>query len=59
MKMLFAETINIYLDFVLKSLQFGPKLPYIKSSFSKNQGGFQKLDLKTDPFIVVLWKYEQ
>ena len=25
----------------------GPKLPYITSCFSKNQGGFKKLELKT------------
>ena len=26
-----------------KSFKFGPKLPYIKSGSSKNQGGIQKL----------------
>ena len=46
-----------------KSLNFGPKLPYIKSGFSKNQGGIQKLELKTNlqhpwPFTVVILKYE-
>ena len=46
-----------------KSLNFEPKWPYIKSGFSKNLGGCEKLELKTNlqhpwTFTVVIWKYE-
>ena len=34
--------------FFEKCLHFGAKLPYIKSGFSKNQGGIQKLEFKTN-----------
>ena len=61
--------LDLDLDFVLgqafqKSHHFGPKLPYIKSGFSKNQGEFRKLKFKINPqhprpLIVVIWKYEQ
>ena len=34
-KRLFAGTISIYFAFFEKYLHFGPKLPYIKSGFSK------------------------
>ena len=33
-----------YFDYFEKCLHFRPKLPYIKSGFSKNQGGIQKLE---------------
>ena len=53
----------IYFDLFKKCLHFGPKLPYIKSAFSKNQGGYEKLELKTNlqhplTFTVVILKYE-
>ena len=47
-KRLFAGTVGINFDYFEKCLHFGPKLPYIKSGFSKNQGGYEKLELKTN-----------
>ena len=62
-KRLFAGTVGIKFDYFEKCLHFGPKLPYIKSGFSKNQGGCEKLKLKTNlqqpwTFTVVIRKYE-
>ena len=62
-KRLFAGTVPIYFAFFEKCLHFGAKLPYIKSGFSKNQGGIQKLEFKTNlqhpwPLTVVIGKYE-
>ena len=62
-KRLFAGTVGINFDYFEKCLHFGPKLPYIKSSFIKNQGGYEKLELKTNlqhpwTLIVVILKYE-
>ena len=62
-KRLFAGIVAIKVDLFKKILHFVPKLPYIKSSFSKNQGGYQKLELKMNlqqpwTFTVVIWKYE-
>ena len=45
-KRLFAGTVGINFDYFEKCLHFGPKLPYIKSGFSKNQGGYEKLEFK-------------
>ena len=62
-KSLLAGNVAIYFAFFEKCLHFGPKLPYIDSGFSKNQGGIQKLEFKTNlqlpwPFTVVILKYE-
>ena len=62
-KRLFAGTGGINFDYFEKCLHFGQKLPYIKSGFSKNQGGWEKLELKTNlqhpwTFTLVIWKYE-
>ena len=48
LKRLFAGTVHINFDYFEKCLHFGPKLPYIKSGFSKNQGGYQNLESKTN-----------
>ena len=56
--MLFAGTVYIYFAFFEKCLHFVPKLPYIKIDFSKNQGGYQLLELKTNlwKIRVTIWK---
>ena len=56
-KRLFAGTVGINFDYFEKCLHFGPKLPYIQSGFSKNQGGFEKLELKTKFSCSVCGKY--
>ena len=62
-KRLFAGTVPINFDYFEKCLHFGPKLPYIQSGFSKNQGDYEKLELKTNlqhswPLTLVILKYE-
>ena len=62
-KRLFAGSVGINFDYFEKCLYFGPKLPYIKSGFSKNQGGYEKLESKTKlqhpwTLTVVILKYE-
>ena len=47
-KRLFASTVGTNFDYFEKCLHFGPKLPYIKSGFSKNQGGYEKKKVKTN-----------
>ena len=47
-KRLFTGTVSIYFAFFEKCHHFGTKLPYVKSGFSKNIGGIQKLEFKTN-----------
>ena len=53
---------RVYFKKLQRLTNFVPKLPYIESGSSKNQGGFQNLKFKTNlehpwTFIVVIWKY--
>ena len=54
-KRLFAGTVGINFGYFEKFLHFGPKLPYIKSGFSKNQSGYEKLEFKKNfPALLTL-----
>ena len=53
------QVISIYLAFFEKCLHFEP---CIKSGSSKNQGGYEKVELRrissTPHLTVVIWKYD-